>query len=245
MVAPVELRFKIDAYTPDTIPMDRLAAYLFDLAVMLGERQSVHFSHLESGSTLPVVKVEWEAIPKVRKRANDVRNNEGPEEARKAKASIERRLIADNASAELLEPSGARLLYFPGRKKQVEPEYGPVNQPGTLDGIPIVIGGEADPVPVHIQDRDVIHICRATRSLAKRLTPYMFTAPVRVHGVGRWFRDMTGAWTMRHFTIEGFTELKAESIADAARRLQQISAQWKTLPDPVGDLISLRSDSDN
>lgn len=245
MVAPIELRFKIEAYTPDTIPMDRLAAYLYDLAIMLGERQSVHFSHLEAGSTLPVVKVEWEAIPKVRKRANDVRNNEGPEDARKAKASIERRLIADNASAELLEPSGTRLLYFPGRRRLAEPEYGPVNQSGTLDGIPIVIGGESDPVPVHLQDRDVIHNCRASRIIAKRLTAYMFTAPVRVHGIGRWFRDATGLWTMRQFTIEGFTELKAESIADAARRLQQITARWKSLPDPIGDLVSLRGDSDN
>ena len=245
MVAPIELRFKLDAYTPETIPMDRLAAYLYDLAIMLGERQSVHFSHLESGSTLPVVKVDWEAIPKVRKRANDVRNNEGPEEARKAKASIERMLVADNASAELLEPSGTRLLYFPGRKRLAEPEYGPVNQSGTLDGIPIVIGGESDPVPVHLQDRDAVHNCRASRIIAKRLAPSMFTAPVRVHGIGRWFREATGLWTMRLFTIEGFTELKIESVADAARRLQQISARWKDLPDAVGDLVSLRGDADN
>jgi hypothetical protein len=245
MVAPVELRFKIDAYTPETIPMDRLAKYLLDLAIVLGELQSVHFSHLESGSTQPVVKVAWEAIPKVRMRANDVRNNEGPEEARKAKANIERMLTEDNATAELLEPSGTRLLYFAGRKRPAEPEYGPVNQAGTLDGVPIVIGGESDPVPVHLQDRDCVHNCRASRVTAKRLTPFMFTAPVRVSGIGRWFRAATGLWTMRQFTIEGFTELKAESVAEAARRLQHLPARWKSLPDAVGDLISLRSESDN
>lgn len=242
MAAPVELKFKIDAYTPDTIPMDRLALYLYDLAVMLGERPSVHFARLEAGSAVPVVKVDWEAIPKVRTRANDVRNNEGPEEARKAKASIERRLIEDNASAELLEPSGARLLYFPGRKRIVEPEYGPLSQEGTLDGTPIVIGGEKDPVPVHLQDRNLIHVCRASRVVAKELAPYLFSAPIRAHGIGRWFRDGTGTWTMRSFLIKGFTELRIESVKDAAERLQQVNAQWKTLSDPLAILASLRDD---
>lgn len=237
---PVQFRFNIDAYTPETIPMDRLAAYLHDLAIMLGERSGVHFSHLEAGSTQPVVNVDWEAVPKVRKRANDVRNNEGPEEARKAKANIERRLVEDNASAELLESSGERVLYFPGRKRVAQPEFGPVNQAGTLDGIPIVIGGESDPVPVHLQDRDVVHNCRASRIIAKRLGPFLFTAPVRVHGIGRWFREATGLWTMRQFTIEGFTELKIESVADAARRLQQMSARWKDLPNAATECLRHR-----
>lgn len=35
-------RFKIDAYSPDTMPMARLAQYMGELAVLLGEREAVH-----------------------------------------------------------------------------------------------------------------------------------------------------------------------------------------------------------
>lgn len=46
-----EYVFWIDAYTPATIPMERLAEYLTALAKMLGHGGSVHFNRLEKGST--------------------------------------------------------------------------------------------------------------------------------------------------------------------------------------------------
>jgi len=46
-----EYRFKIDAYTPDTMPMSRLAEYMRELSEMLGEPSAVHFERLEPGST--------------------------------------------------------------------------------------------------------------------------------------------------------------------------------------------------
>ncbi len=242
MAAPVEFKFKLGAYAPATIPMDRLAAYLLELAIVLGERQSVHFDRLEEGSTVPVVRVDWEAVPKVRKRAIDVRNNEGPDEALRAKASIEKMLTEDNASAELVESSGARVLYFPGRERPVENEYGPFNQPGTLDGVPIVIGGERDLVPVHLQDGDRIHLCKASRTIAKQLAPFLFSGHVRASGIGRWFRDADGGWEMRSFQIHGFTELRSESVAQAAERLHAVRAGWKN---PVADLMALRGEPED
>src|SRR5262245_42318262 len=84
LIAPVEFRFEIKAYTPETMPLQRLAEYLDHLATLLGEAKSVHLVRLEGGSTVPVLAVDWESVPKVKKRANDVRNNEGPAEATKA-----------------------------------------------------------------------------------------------------------------------------------------------------------------
>ena len=65
---PYQYRFVIDAYTPDNLPMSRLAEYMADLAHLLGEAENVHFDHLETGSTVLVQHIEHEAVPKVKAR---------------------------------------------------------------------------------------------------------------------------------------------------------------------------------
>ena len=63
-----EYRFIIGAYSPDTLPMSRLAEYMADLARLLGEVERVHFACLERGSTTLVQVVEPEAVPEVQQR---------------------------------------------------------------------------------------------------------------------------------------------------------------------------------
>ena len=238
----VELRFKINAYSPTTMPMVRLARYLDNLATVLGETNSVHLVSVEEGSTVPVLTVDWEAYPKLRQRTNEVRNREGSTYVLKARRAIEDDLAADNAeSAELVDEQGARILHFAGIARIQESEYGPFSQPGTLDGVPIVIGGKNDPVPVHLETAEKrVHDCLASRDLAKRIGKHLFTTQLRVSGVGRWVRDREGDWKMKSFRIHDYTELRSESIADATRRLQSIDAGWKERHDPLGDLVALR-----
>ena len=240
-IRAVKLRFRISAYSPATMPMARLARYLDNLATVLGETKSVHLVGVEDGSTIPVLTVEHEAYPKLRQRVNEVRNCEGSEYVLKARRAIEDDLAADDAEfAELVDEEGARILLFAGATGTDEPEYGPFSQPGTLDGVPIVIGGKDDPVPVHLQSHDRVHNCRASRELAKSIGAHLFTTPLRVSGVGRWLRDQDGAWTMLSFRIHEYAELRSESPADATRRLQSIDAAWKQRADPLGDLSALR-----
>ena len=58
-----EYRLKISAYTRETMPMKRLAEYLSDMAILLGDEKGVHLIAVESGSTCPVILVDWEAEP--------------------------------------------------------------------------------------------------------------------------------------------------------------------------------------
>jgi hypothetical protein len=126
MAKPVEFRFEIKAYTPERMPLSRLARYLDNLATILGETKSVHLLCIDQGSAVPVLAVEWESLPKVKKRMNDVRNNEGPAEARKARDAIESDLAADNAEyGDLVDQHGARVLRFPGAQRAVAQEFGP------------------------------------------------------------------------------------------------------------------------
>jgi hypothetical protein len=245
MVPPVEFTLHIDAYTPETIPMERLATYLLEWAVLMGETQSVHFLEVKPGSVRPVAHVAWEAAPKVRKRIAEARANEGPAEPREAKRRIDLMLVQDNASATLLESrpneEPAKILYFPGAKASAA-EYPPFQQPGTLTGIPIVIGGENDPVPVHLQDRDAVYNCRASRDIAKDLAPFLFTTAIRVTGMGTWVRSAEGAWEMRRFLIQSYAKVREESVSEAATRLHAVGGRVQRIRDPIRELRSIQSE---
>jgi hypothetical protein len=241
-------RFVIDeSFTPDTLPMWRLAEYMTELADLLGEKPYVHFVALESGSAALVQEIEHEAYPKVRVRVHDVKRGEGPLDARRAYETINRKLADDNASGALveeLEPNAplARVLEFPGRKRYVEAEYGPLTQAGTLQGVVIVVGGESDPVPIHLEDQDQVYLCRAKRPLAKELATYIFGQPVRVEGNGRWLRDETGTWVLKTFTIASFMPLEDETLSTVIAKLRQIPAKWTARTDALTALRDLRSD---
>jgi hypothetical protein len=46
-MSPVEYVFRIDAFTPDTLPMARLAEYLSALAKLLGHQEHTHFVRVD------------------------------------------------------------------------------------------------------------------------------------------------------------------------------------------------------
>ena len=47
-----ERRFKNDVFTPETLPMERLAEYMLQFAKLLGEPERVHFVDVEAGSAV-------------------------------------------------------------------------------------------------------------------------------------------------------------------------------------------------
>jgi hypothetical protein len=217
---PIQYKFKIDAFTPETLPMARLAEYMADLAVLLGNEEKVHFVRLEGGSTVLVHTVEWEAGPKVVERIRLVKRAEAPPEAMRAYRSIDHRLACDNAVGRLISPARDNLIEFPGRSQPASQTYGPITQQETVDGVPIMIGGKTDPVPVHLEEGDVVHLCHASRAVAKRMAEHLFAAAVRATGIARWHRDPDGIWIRDRFTIADFTLLTDEPLEDAVARLR-------------------------
>lgn len=239
--SPREYRFEIDAFSPETIPLARLSQYLGDLARIMGEPANVHLARIEKGSTIPVIRVDWEAEPKVRDRLRAVKFNEGPAESRRAYKEINKRLVEDNASGVLIDPGRSRVLRFPGRDAANQVEFGPVLQNTVFEGIPIRIGGEADPVPVHLEDGDMRHIIHAPRRLAKGIAEHLFTAVIRVEGKSRWIRNRLGDWEMQSFYAQGFDVLRAGNIRSDIVALRAIDAEWKSLDDPLLELNGIRT----
>lgn len=215
-----EFRFRINAYTPTTMPLGRLAEYLSALAKTLGEDQSIHLIEVEDGCTVLVHKIDAEAVPKIRDRATAVQNGIAPPEAMRSYQQINRMLHDDNGSAAFLEDE-AELIEFPGSKERL-PSFMSVSERGEIEGEVQRIGGTGDPVPVLLTTEGrTLSGCWAKRDIAKPLALRLFE-PVRLFGEGRWNRDPTGNWTLGTFRIEGFKELNSDSLSDTLNKLRAI-----------------------
>lgn len=196
----------IDALSPATIPMARLADYMADFAALLGHEEHVRFEGVKAGSLSLLSRVEAIAQNKVRRRMDEVRYGNGPKSAMRAYQSLDARLAEDNAVGKIVHRS-ANVMEFPGRTRAVERSIGPIEQSGTLDGEIIQIGGRDETINVHLKmDDDVVH-CVTTKAVARRLAHHLFGPPVRLSGVGAWSRAESGTWTVRRFTINDFHTL--------------------------------------
>jgi hypothetical protein len=196
----------IDAFTPETVPMARLADYRTDFAELLGHREHVHFGKLKQGSLVVAARVDEIAQRKVEKRVEEVRYGVGPELARKALREIDDKLAEDNAVGRVCRGK-AKLIEFPGRTRHVEAKLGPVEQAGVLDGEVIQVGGRDETINVHLKAGDQIHFCVTSKAVARQLAQHIFGSPIRVHGKGTWARMESGAWILKKFEIADFEPL--------------------------------------
>ena len=236
-----EYRFVISAYSPDTLPMLRLAEYMADLARLLGTAEQVHFVRIKAGSTVLVQRVEPVAAQEVSKRLRGLEDNSAPQDAISAFMMLNRRLAAADATGSLHDGAAAEVVRFPGREQPKPLTFGAFNQPGVLDGVLIRIGGRDDTVPVHLRDGETIHLCNATRDLARRLAVHLYGPVLRVHGEGQWERDADGAWLMRRFTIARFEELDDAPLGTVVERLRGVTgSRWKEIDAPLAELRRLR-----
>ena len=233
-----EYRLVIDAYSPEKIPMARLAEYMRQFADILGEPAAVHFARLETGSTVLVSKVEREAVPKVKKRVFAVRRREGPSEGVRAYKAINRLLRDDNAVAVLKEDKKtSTIIRFPGRE-EIEEEFPVVTEHGSIDGVIVRIGGKDDTVHVTLESEgEQVTGCYTTRQVALDLRHQLFE-PVRLFGRGRWARDNEGRWSLDRFKIDTFEALDDAPLSEALVELQAIKADWG--PDPLAELPAIR-----
>lgn len=248
MIDDKRLIFYIDAYSPETIPMAKLAAYMADFAALLGKDNGVHFDSLAPGSTKIKARVEFEDVPKVTNRLDDIRRGTPPKDAAKLFAEIDNRLANDNAVGRIFIEGEdgaitAELLAFPGRTRPKVQSYGPFTQEGSLDGLLISIGGKDETVHLRLQNGDTTYTkCDTTRTIARELGKHLFE-PIRIFGSGRWVRETNGSWTLIGFRVNRFDVLGGTSLRDLTTALRAVEGSgWKEIADPLAELADMRRD---
>lgn len=230
----------IKAYTPDTIPMARLALYMQSFAAVLGHQSAVHFQGLKPGSTQLLAVVEKEDAPKVRERFQQLQKGEGAPDALKAHGELDKLLEQDDATGAIVEGT-AVIIEFPGASKPTPEVFGPFNQEGSLDGILVSIGGADKTVHIQLQNGELKYTGIETgREIARKLGKHMYE-PVRLHGEARWFRDAEGTWILKRFKIASFEALENEDLRQATSKLRSVAgSQWAEMDDPLEAAKAIR-----
>jgi hypothetical protein len=192
-----KIRLVIDAFTPDTLPMARLAEYLKQFSELLGHDANVYFDKVEKSSAALAAYSDNTATPKIRERIEKVIEGTAPGLALKSNTTIDDMLLHDNATG-FIDLGQSKLLEFPGRKRAPLHKIGPVRRKTILDGQIFQMGGKDETINVHIRNAhkpNETHRCVVAIDLAKRLTPYLWGPTVRLIGEGDWYRTEIG-WSM-------------------------------------------------
>jgi hypothetical protein len=242
-MADDEYTFRIDAFTPETIPMARLAEYLTELSKLVGHHQSTHFRRLEAGSACLVCKVDAVDAPKVDERLRRTGQPDAPKDLNKAFDILDSMLANDNAVGELRGPSGAIIVPFPGRDRPPILSFPAFRQVGSIDGQIVSIGGRDKTAHVILQDGTVTYTnIKLAREMARQLRNYLYEQKVRLTGSGRWERSPDGSWKLLDFTVDNFQVLEDASLTDVLKTLRELPDNELMHRDGLyDDLMSLRS----
>jgi hypothetical protein len=215
-----EISLIIDRFTPDTLPMVRLAEYLSAFATLLGSEERVHFKRLKKGSACLVAFPDEQAAPKVKARLDDVIAMTAPRTALKARRELDNLLADDNAIGHV-ELGGSRVMEFPGRMRPVEEKIGPVRRSGSIEGELYQVGGKDETINVHLRGRHGEAKAEVSVELARKLAPYLLLGWIRLFGEGDWYR-INGKWVRHTFTAVSFVPLDKHSLTDALHGVQQV-----------------------
>ena len=221
-----EWRFTIDAFTPGSLPMARLAEYLAQLARLLGETRSVHLVRIERGGTVLVHEVDEDAVPSVRRRIEAVRAGRESGSAYEAFRRLNGYLAEDDVQARLeMNGSDADVLVLPPSAGS-QPDVLTVRQTASVSGVVVRVGGIGKRVQVLLASRGKQTAgCHADRTTARMLARHLFE-PVRLFGEGQWSRGRDGTWDVDRFSIESFEPLDRATLSEVLDGLRGVATSW-------------------
>jgi hypothetical protein len=229
------LNFRIDSFTPETLPMARLAQYLAHLSTLYGNDDSVHFERLRRGSAIVQVSIEEPAFPKVLQRLQSVKTGDPDPEAHRAFKAIDKLLRNDNAVGTITRSGKTKILEFPGRKL---PVIDPITiyQPTSIDGVVIKIGGRDETIPVTLRDVEGKIVNCEVRGIAqaKELSRHYLTETLRLSGSGKWSRSGSGTWVLESLLIQSFEILDEATLDSVLSALRAVRGNgWADAENPL------------
>jgi len=218
-----EVSLIIDVFTPETLPMSRLAEYLRSFSAMLGHEESIHFKKVEKGSADCIAEIETVAYPKVQERLSSVVAGDAPRSALEAHERIDDLLAKDNAIG-FVKLGGHNVIEFPGRRRGAKEVIGPVARRSSIEGQIFSIGGKDETINVHLKDGERELRCVVSISLARDLGPHLRGGRLRLFGQGFWSR-VDGRWAMKTFEADSFVVLDESPLRATLSSIRKTFAQ--------------------
>ena len=228
-----EIEFVIPAYTPETMPLDRLLEYLTQIVALVGEPHDMHLIRIDESSTKPVLRMPIPAANRARELTAAVRAGRGSKRQRVAFDTIRRMVRLDGGKPATLKDRTGILIDF--EPENMVPPLS-LRQPTTFDGLLLRIGGAGDFSAVLMQDLfgETTAGFTAPKPLAKEMAKLLFE-PLRLAGTGNWERSQDGEWTLIKMFVQSFEAINDRALEDLLADLQKTQVLW---PENADDLLS-------
>lgn len=223
-----EFSFVIPAYSPETMPLDRLIEYLQQISAVIGDPANLHLVEIKKSSTAPTFRVPKRAALQATERAAQLSRGDGTRDQIRAYNRLRRMVRRDapgTRRSAVLSSSTRVILEIPAAPEDSGVLTG-IRQATSFDGLLISVGGvEAASIRLQGFNGIVVAGFTASRLVAKELAKLIYE-PVRVSGPGIWGRGEDGAWTLEKMQVQSFEPLEDEPAGELLARLRAIDVAW-------------------
>lgn len=214
-----EYKLYVGKFSPETIPLDRLANYASALAKLLNVKRGVTFGGLEPGSTSVVARVDWDSAEEVDQNVQSQVNNPTQSDAIR---EINDLLKRDKTFGKLLNHKGAEVIEFPGVKSPEEFKSPTFRELTTVYGQLVRIGGTDDTVHAKLMDGEREYNVTMDRDKAVQIAPHLFGRELRLTGSARFKRERNGEWKMIKFDTTDFELSEGEDLLSTIQKLRRM-----------------------
>ena len=228
--------FKIEDFTPESMPFGRLVDYYIEIKRMLGVADNLHLVDLVEGSHGSSFKIDKNHETALTRRLMEINEGTAPKAAVNAREAINKMLSEDGTSGSFYDSRGINVIPFPGKLSAAASQ---VRMRGSASFVGELyhIAGTKDDAKVRIStDAYGVVFCATSKDVAKALRDFLFE-DVKVSGRGMWARTETGKWDIDNFIIADFAPVKKESLRQSVDRLRGMHIEWPD--DPVGEIAKI------
>lgn len=236
MVDKTTYTFKIDDFTPESMPFGRLVEYYLEIKRMLGVADNLHLVDVVESSHGSAFKIDRSHETALTKRLMEINEGTAPKSATNARDAINTMLREDRTSGSFYDSRGVNVIPFPGKLAVVSSQIR-VRGAASFVGELYHIAGTKDDAKVRINtDAYGVVFCVTSKDVAKALREFLFE-DVKVSGRGMWAKTESGKWDIDNFVIADFAPVKKESLRQSVDRLRGMNIVWPD--DPIGEIARL------
>ncbi|WP_374763396.1 hypothetical protein [Yunchengibacter salinarum] len=231
MTDAISYTFKIDDFTPDSMPFGRLVEYYAEIKKMLGVAENLHLVGVFKSSHGSAFAIDRNYESKLVKRLIAINEGTAPKTAIRAQSAINSMLKEDGTSGAFFDKQNHNIVQFPGKRADDAVLYR-TRDAASFMGELYHISGNKDDVKARVStDAYGVVFCTTTKEIGRALRDFLFEN-VKVSGRGMWSRSSDGKWDIDDFTITDFAPVASGGLRESVDRLRDIKINWPD--DPIG-----------
>jgi hypothetical protein len=227
------------------LPLARMAEYLKEFALLLGEESRPVFAGIVAGSVVIRARETSSMPPALTRTRMKVARSDREAPGGRNYARLNELMAGDGANGIVLDRDENTVIELPGREVAAPaPREYTMSDVGFIDGVVVGITGVDDTVHIRIQESSGATHSIDLRDLsrAREVAQHFRAGSVRVHVHGTWKRLAEGNWVPLAVHFDHFEILDEGTAREVFDALAAIPGNgWADVADPDGLWKSMRA----